>query len=140
MGLKYHYTLSNFDQISGASLLHSWLGAFACPSASFQLSRSIHSKESAMFDLTNILLTVGAFALISGVTTVVSAYRKKSKEAKAPFLHYFEPEYDRNLFPQDSWGDDENLYHLQTRVNVLEVRELSAAERHSKGNGTTQRD
>ena len=90
-----------------------------------------------MFNLTNILLTIGAFALISGVATVIKAYRRKQA---APFLHYFESEYDRNLFPLDSWNDHEYPYRLQTRVIVREVRDSSAAERYSRVNETTRRD
>jgi hypothetical protein len=93
-----------------------------------------------LFNLTNILLTIGAFALISGVATVVKAYRRNSRKQAAPFLHYFEPEYDRNLFPLDSWCDDENRYHLHTRVIVREIRDSSAARRYSKDNSATPRD
>jgi hypothetical protein len=74
------------------------------------------------------------------VATVVRAYRKNRVEEAAPFLHYFDSEYDRNLFPLDSWYDDENPYHLETRVNLLEVRDPSAAVRNSEGIGTTRPD
>ncbi len=93
-----------------------------------------------MFDLTNILVTIGAFALISGVATVVRAYRRNRGGEAAPFLHYFEPEYDRNLFPQSSWSKDEILYHRQTRVIELEVREPSVADQYSNDKGTSRRD
>jgi hypothetical protein len=96
----------------------------------FSLSRSLNAKENAMFNLINILLTIGAFAFISGVATVVKAYRKNRRKEAAPFLHYFEPEYDRNLFPHGSWSEDENLSNLRTRLNLPKDRDSSAADRY----------
>ncbi len=93
-----------------------------------------------MFNLTNILLTVGAFAIIFGVATVFSPYKEKLREKSAPFLRYLEPEYDRNLFPQSARCDDESLNHLQIRVNALKVRYPNATERYSKDSDTNRRD
>jgi hypothetical protein len=118
-------------------ILHGGFGFYATV---FLLSRSFNAKENALFNLTNILLTIGIFALISGVATMVKAYRRNSRKQAAPFLHYFEPEYDRNLFPLDSWRIDENLYHLQSPATVHEIRHSCAADRYSKGNGATRRD
>ena len=83
-----------------------------------------------MFNLTNILLTIGAFALISSVATIVKAYRKNRKEEKAPFLHHFEPEYDRNLFPQDQWCSDESHNNIQIRVRLAKDRASGADGRY----------
>ena len=92
-----------------------------------------------MINFTNILLTIGAFALISCVATAVKAYRRNSSKHAAPFFHYFDPEYDRNLFPLDSWNDDENPYHLQTLAIEREIRDSSGAEQRPNGKDTTWR-
>lgn len=92
-----------------------------------------------MFNLSNFLLTIGAFAVISGVATIVRAYRVNRRKEAAPFLHHFESEYDRNLFPQNTWDEDEHLYHLQTRVSVVKVRDPSDVERYSRDSGATRR-
>jgi hypothetical protein len=112
---------------------------FGFSATRFPLSRSFNTKENALFNLLNILLTIGALVLISAVGTFVRAYRKNRREEAAPFLHYFEPDYDRNLFPLDSWSDD-NVYRLQTRMIEQDIRDSRAAERYSKGNDTTRRD
>jgi hypothetical protein len=116
-------------------ILHAGFGFSA---TLFAFSCSFNAKENALFNLTNILLTIGAFALISGVATVVRSYRWNRREEAAPFLHYFEPEYDRNLFPQDSWCEHEDLYYRHTRVTAIRDRDSSAAEMYSKGNSTTR--
>lgn len=131
--------MSYFGQYFGHSRF-TLLAGFGFPATLSQWSRSFNVKENALFNLINILLTIGAFVLVSGVGTVVRAYRKNRSEEAAPFLHYFEPGYDRNLFPEDYWRDDENLYLLQTRVNILEVRDSSASERYSKDDDATSRD
>jgi hypothetical protein len=128
--------MSNFDQIFQSSLLHTACRIRLLRHTLFVVA--FNTKGNALFNLTNILLTIGALALISALATVVRAYRRNRREEVAPFLHYFEPENDRNLFPQSCWSDDEGLYHVQTRVNLLQVHNPSAAEQHS--NGTAHRD
>jgi hypothetical protein len=93
-----------------------------------------------MFHLTNILLIVGAFLLILGMVIVVRAYRENRREETAPFRHYFNPEYDRSLFPRSSWCDNESLYHRQTRVRALKVRDPNVTERSSKNSGASRQD
>jgi hypothetical protein len=93
-----------------------------------------------MFHLTNILLTIGAFAFIFGVATVARAYREKRREEAAPFRDYFGPEYDRDLFRQSSWCDHENPYDRQTLLDAFNLRDRGATTWYSRGRGTTLRN
>jgi hypothetical protein len=93
-----------------------------------------------MFHLTNILLTIGAFAFIFGVATVVRAFREKSRGEAAPFRHYFGPEYDRDLLRQSSWSDNENPNDRQTPFDAFNLRCRGVTERYLKDRETTRRD
>ena len=93
-----------------------------------------------MFNLTNILSTIGAFALIFGVATVARAYREKRREEAAPFRHYFGPEYDRDLLRQSAWCDDENPNDRQFPFDAFNLRYLGVTERYLKDPETTLRN
>jgi len=56
-------------------ILHGGFGFYATV---FLLSRSFNAKENALFNLTNILLTIGIFALISGVATMPIGIQKET--------------------------------------------------------------
>jgi hypothetical protein len=93
-----------------------------------------------MSHLTIALLVVGAIVLVLGTIMVIRMRLRNRWEEMAPFRNYFGTEYDRDLLRQSSWCDGENLYALQTQVNVLNIRDRGASKRHSSGSGTTWRN
>jgi len=93
-----------------------------------------------MSHLTIVQLIVGAFVLVLGAVMAVRAYVKNHFEERAPFRHYFGPEYDRDLLLQSSWCDDDSLYDRRTRIDATNVRDRGASERFSSGSGTAWRN
>ena len=94
-----------------------------------------------MHYLTNALLLVGALVLIFGMVKAVRALVENRRKERAPFRHYFGPEYDRDLLRQSSWSDDEGgVSDRQTRFEAFNIRAPGANGRYPRVSRTTVRD
>jgi hypothetical protein len=89
------------------------------------------------FHLTSSQLLVAAFALTLGVVFALTAAVRVRLQKAPPFRNYWS-EYDRNLFPDDSFGEAEEIPDQATVLTDFGARYRNSANTQAIAQNTAQ--
>jgi hypothetical protein len=97
------------------------------------------AQENAMhYHLTSTQLLVAAFALTLGIIFALAAVARVRLQKVRPFRNYWS-EYDRNLFPDDSFSKAEDIFADEPSVfTEFGARYSNSADRQTRTQNKTQ--
>jgi len=85
-----------------------------------------------MAHLANNLFLFGGFALILGIVLAISRFFENRRKRAAEFRNYFCSGFERDLFPSNSFGDDDSFTGNNPKFAPIRIRSFSDQDRSPK--------